>query len=72
MMILPAPPPQRRMTSYRHREGTCGRLLFRAYLPPGARVEIMCPKCGLMVVVTGEPEAQPAAVVFVGVSVESK
>ena len=25
---------------------SCGRLLARAYLPIGARLEIRCPKCG--------------------------
>jgi phage FluMu protein Com len=24
----------------------CGRLLARAYLPTGAKLEIRCPKCG--------------------------
>lgn len=27
----------------------CSRLLFRAYLPPGAHVSIRCPKCGTIV-----------------------
>ena len=34
---------------YRH---TCGRLLFRGYLPKTARVEIRCAKCGALVVLT--------------------
>lgn len=50
--------PSMRPIDYRH---SCGRLLFRGILPPGALVEIRCPRCGKMAVyefpaaVTPEP-----------------
>lgn len=42
----------------------CGRLLFRAYLPPGAYVEIRCTKteCARVTVIEADP--LPASVVI--------
>jgi len=37
---------------YRHRAPDCSRLLFVGYLPPGAYIEIRCPACGRMHVIT--------------------
>jgi phage FluMu protein Com len=36
--------PAPRLREYRCAE-RCGRLLFRGHLPPGAEVEIRCPRC---------------------------
>lgn len=46
-------PPRPRDYRCRH----CGRLLFRAYLPPGAYVEIRCTKtqCGRVTVIEADP-----------------
>jgi hypothetical protein len=39
--------PTYRLRDYRH---NCGRLLFHGFLMPGSRIEIRCPKCGIMAV----------------------
>lgn len=33
---------------YRHRTGSCSRLLFEGYLPPGTHIRVRCPACGGM------------------------
>lgn len=37
---------------YRHGTASCQRKLFDAYLPPGTYIEIRCPKCGRMHVIS--------------------
>lgn len=36
------------LKQYRHNVGDCNRLFFEGYLPPGAVIEIRCPRCGKM------------------------
>lgn len=51
------PPPtalswRRARVDYRHVTDQCTRLLFQGYLAPGTRIEIRCPSCGGMHVIS--------------------
>ena len=39
-------------TLHNYRCTNCGRLLFRAFLVDGCRVQIRCPKCGRGMMIT--------------------
>lgn len=54
MTVVPSRYGARR--EYRHRAPDCSRLLFVGYLPPGAYIEIRCPACGRMHVITAADE----------------